>query len=179
MEARSRKLQKPNLDGRKTSPRLPKRNPPPFPTGATVLWSNSAYVPEDACSSVGSNRGCNGAGPILPPLTTRKGTHFAPGMTHINEEEQRLREELAAEIEKELEREIMEGILVLVRRLSELKANQIAHGLKDLWSDYPVDCGNQDDGLGLSLKMAQKHLKPKLNQKRQSTGSGSVRKSSF
>lgn len=30
------------------------------------------------------------------------------------------------EIERELEREIMEGIIVLVRRLSELKANQIS-----------------------------------------------------
>lgn len=42
----------------------------------------------------------------------------------VTEEEWRIREELALEIEKELEREIMEGLLVLVRRLSNLKAKQ-------------------------------------------------------
>ncbi|XP_020695600.2 uncharacterized protein LOC110109045 [Dendrobium catenatum] len=45
------------------------------------------------------------------------------------EEELRLREELEMEIERELEQELIDGISELVRRLSDLKARQIARGL--------------------------------------------------
>ncbi|KAK8966629.1 hypothetical protein KSP40_PGU010402 [Platanthera guangdongensis] len=44
------------------------------------------------------------------------------------EEELRIREELEDEIEWELEQELIDGISVLVRRLTELKARQIARG---------------------------------------------------
>ncbi|OMO51061.1 hypothetical protein COLO4_37830 [Corchorus olitorius] len=48
---------------------------------------------------------------------------------HVTAEELKIREELTMEIEKQLERELMDGILVLVRRLSHLKAKQIAKNL--------------------------------------------------
>ncbi|KAL3572704.1 hypothetical protein D5086_026608 [Populus alba] len=51
---------------------------------------------------------------------------------NVMEEEMRIREKLAREIETELEREIMEGILLLVRRLSILRAKQINRALEDL-----------------------------------------------
>ncbi|KAF5187191.1 hypothetical protein FRX31_023222 [Thalictrum thalictroides] len=55
----------------------------------------------------------------------------------MSKEEMRLRNELAMEIEKELEREIMEGILMLVHRLSDLKAKQQSsvYGLKNFHMD--------------------------------------------
>ncbi|KAL5714938.1 hypothetical protein ACHQM5_016833 [Ranunculus cassubicifolius] len=48
----------------------------------------------------------------------------------MTEEEMRLREELGMEIEKGLEREIMQGILILVHRLRDLKEKQADQGHK-------------------------------------------------
>lgn len=45
------------------------------------------------------------------------------------QEEIRIREELEDEIERELEQELIDGISVLVRRLTELKARQISRGV--------------------------------------------------
>lgn len=88
------------------------KSKPPFSKEATFIWSNLAFVSDDDDDE--RNGKCR------PADNTRR-DYFNMAVT---EEEWRIREELALEIEKELEREIMEGLLVLVCRLSNLKAKQ-------------------------------------------------------
>lgn len=134
MSALSTCLNTPTKTIRMKSSNFPKRKPnshPPkfkasaFSNESTFIWSNLAFVSDDdngKCSITGSNisSGC--------PTENRR-EYFSMNVT---EEEMRIREELAREIETELEREIMEGILLLVRRLSILKAKQINRALEDL-----------------------------------------------
>ena len=93
-----------------------------------VIWSNLAFINDND-----DNRSSQGKFSILKPserdLSTNRSSFFT---SHLSEEEFQIREELGREIEKELEREIMEGILVLVKRLSNLKAKQILRSLKKL-----------------------------------------------
>lgn len=105
------------------------------PTAPIVIWSNSAYDEADEQSSTGSNE------PWPADDTTTKKFLMC-------EEERKLREELGREIEKELERELMDGIVILVRRLSDLKAKQYLRELGDprrVW-------GISDDGLMMKKK---------------------------
>ena len=114
---------------------MKKPNPPlfvsrssPFRQDSTFIWSNLAFISDENndndCSSVGSNTLL-----ISPEDCNKRKEYFN---MHVTEEELKIREELVREIEKELEREIMDGILVLVHRLSDLKAKQIAKGLKKM-----------------------------------------------
>ncbi|CAK7346783.1 unnamed protein product [Dovyalis caffra] len=115
-----------------------------FSKETNFIWSNLAFM-EDDYSDKGSIIGSN---IILGSPTENKRREYFN--TNVEEEEIRIREELAREIEKELERELMEGRLVLVRRLSVLKAKQIDRGLKDLNLDKlsseicPSHCCNVD-----------------------------------
>uniref|UniRef100_A0A6M2EYN7 Uncharacterized protein n=1 Tax=Populus davidiana TaxID=266767 RepID=A0A6M2EYN7_9ROSI len=132
MSALSTCLNTPAKTIRMKSSTFPKRksnyHPPKFKASAfsnesTFIWSNLAFVSDDdngKCSITGSNisSGC--------PTENRREYIFQ------HEEEMRIREKLAREIETELEREIMEGILLLVRRLSILRAKQINRALEDL-----------------------------------------------
>ncbi|XAR62479.1 hypothetical protein NMG60_11017243 [Bertholletia excelsa] len=104
----------------KSHPSKSNQNPSSFPIETTIIWSNWAFISnefndngcgDDECSSVGSNAN----------LSAQR-----------NIQELKLSEKLGTKIEKELEREIMEGILVLVQRLSDLKAKQICKGLEEM-----------------------------------------------
>ncbi|XWS15259.1 hypothetical protein CRYUN_Cryun35bG0079800 [Craigia yunnanensis] len=135
---------------------MKKPNPPLFVSrsssfrhDSTFIWSNLAFISDENndndCSSVGSNTLL-----ISPEECNKRKEYFN---MHVTEEELKIREELVREIEKELEREIMDGILVLVHRLSDLKAKQIAKGLKKLDLDAitrefsALNCCSSIDGL--------------------------------
>lgn len=113
-----------------TSPSTLPRPPSSSKAGAAhAIWYNSAFMP-DECSSVGSNH-VNTRGALAREkrsYSTSPAFLLSPS-AECGEEEVRIREELAREVEEELERELMEGILVLVRRLSHLKAEQIARAI--------------------------------------------------
>ncbi|KAF2291187.1 hypothetical protein GH714_020582 [Hevea brasiliensis] len=89
------------------------KSKPPFSNESTFIWSNLAFVPD--VDDDESNSTCT-------PAENNRRDYFN---MHVTEEEMRIREELALEIEKELEREIMEGLLVLVRHLPSPPASQV------------------------------------------------------